>query len=746
MNTTPEPKSIGVLTSGGDAQGMNAAVRAVVRSALRQNANVYAIYEGYQGMVDGGDRIRLQSWDDVGSILHRGGTVVGTARCAAFRERAGRLCAARNLIRHGIDRLVVIGGDGSLSGANQFRQEWPELIEELRQNGEIDDQTAQRHPALMIAGLVGSIDNDMVGTDMTIGADSALHRIIEAIDAITSTAASHQRSFVIEVMGRHCGYLALMSAIAGGADYVLIPENPPAEGWEDQMCELLRKGRAAGRRDSIVVVAEGAQDRGGRPINCDYVRQVLEERLGEDTRVTILGHVQRGGTPSAFDRWMSTLLGYTAVEEVLSATPDSEPQLIGIRFNRVWRTPLMQCVEQTRAVARMIAEKNYAKAMELRGSSFTEMFEIFKAIAEASPRTVPPARPYRLAIIHAGGLAPGMNAAVRAAVRFGLDRGHTLLGVRGSFDGLIAGRIDELTWGDVEGWTASGGSELGTSRCIPTVERLYAVARALESQRIDGLLIVGGWVAYKAAHDLHCERDRYPAFKIPMICLPATIDNNLPGSELSIGADTAINAIVEALDRIKQSAMASRRCFVVETMGRYCGYLALMSGLAGGAERVYLHEEGVTLKDLQAEVERMVESFRGGRRLYLTIRNERANPQYTTDFMCALFEEEGRNLFDVRRAILGHIQQGGNPSPFDRIWATRLAARCISFLTEQLERGSTEGAFIGLVDGKVTAFPICRMTEMVDWTHRRPKEQWWLGLRPVVEAVALPATALPEAT
>jgi 6-phosphofructokinase 1 len=331
-------------------------------------------------------------------------------------------------------------------------------------------------------------------------------------------------------------------------------------------------------------------------------------------------------------------------------------------------------------------------------------------------------------------------------VRFGLDRGHTLLGVRGSFDGLIAGRIDELTWGDVEGWTASGGSELGTSRHIPTVEQLYAVARALENQRIDGLLIVGGWVAYKAAHHLYSERDRYPAFKIPMICLPATIDNNLPGSELSIGADTAINAIVEALDRIKQSAMAARRCFVVETMGRYCGYLALMSGLAGGAERVYLHEEGLTLKDLQAEVERMVESFRGGRRLYLTIRNERANPQYTTDFMCALFEEEGRNLFDVRRAILGHIQQGGNPSPFDRIWATRLAARCISFLTEQLERGSTEGAFIGLIDGKVTAIPISRMTEMVDWTYRRPKEQWWLGLRPVVQAMALPATALPEAT
>jgi 6-phosphofructokinase 1 len=744
MTSNNSSKRIGVLTSGGDAQGMNAAVRAVVRSALHQGAAVYAVYEGYQGMVDGGDRIRPQSWDDVGSILHRGGTIIGTARCAAFRERAGRLRAARNLIQHGIDRLVIIGGDGSLTGADTFRREWPGLVAELRQNGEIDEQTVQQHPALMIAGLVGSIDNDMVGTDMTIGADSALHRIVEAIDAITSTAASHQRSFIIEVMGRHCGYLALMSAIAGGTDYVLIPENPPPEGWEERMCERLRNGRAAGRRDSIVVVAEGAEDRAGKPISCDYVRQVLEERLGEDARVTILGHVQRGGTPSAFDRWMSTLLGYTAVEELLAATPDSEPQVIGIRYNRIHRAPLMQCVQQTRAVAKMIAEQNYARAMELRGGNFNEMFNIFKAMAEASPSvSTPVSRRCRLAIIHAGGLAPGMNPAVRAAVRFGLDRGHTLLGVRGGFDGLMAGRIDELTWGDVEGWTALGGSELGTSRHIPTVEQLYTVARAIENHRIEGLLIIGGWMAYKAAHHLHSERDRYPAFKIPMICLPATIDNNVPGSELSIGADTAINAIVEALDRIKQSAMASRRCFVVETMGRYCGYLALMSGLAGGAERVYLHEEGVTLKDLQAEVEHMVESFRGGRRLYLTIRNELANSHYTTDFMCALFEEEGRDLFDVRNAVLGHIQQGGNPSPYDRILATRLAAHCINFLAEQLDRSSADGAFMGLVEGKVTVFPFSRMADMVDWNYRRPKDQWWLELRPVVQAMAQPAAETP---
>jgi len=300
---------IGILTSGGDAQGMNAAVRAVVRSALSVGAEVYAIYEGYQGMIDGGDGIRKFGWDDVGSILNRGGTVIGTFRCKAMRERSGRLKAVQNLLEHGIDRLVVIGGDGSLTGLDVLRTEWTDLVAELVDTGRVSPEVAREHPSLMIAGLVGSIDNDLVGSDMTIGADTALHRIVDAIDDLTSTPASHQRSFVVEVMGRHCGYLALMAAVAGGADYVLIPERPPEDGWEDRMCAELKRGRQSGRRDSIVIVAEGATDRAGNRITSEYVRQVLEDKLGEDARVTILGHVQRGGRPSAYDRWASTWLG-----------------------------------------------------------------------------------------------------------------------------------------------------------------------------------------------------------------------------------------------------------------------------------------------------------------------------------------------------------------------------------------------------------------------------------------------------
>ena len=263
-----------------------------------------------------------------------------------------------------------------------------------------------------------------------------------------------------------------------------------------------------------------------------------------------------------------------------------------------------------------------------------------------------------------------------------------------------------------------GGSQLGVSRKVPSGSEWYTIARTLEEQRIEGLLVIGGWMAYEA--------------NLPVICLPATIDNNLPGSELSIGADTALNSIVEVLDKIKQSAVATRRCFVVEVMGGYCGYLALMSGLASGAERVYLNEEGVSLGDLETDLNNMIEEFQQGKRISLVIRNENANPLYTTNFMTALFEEEGKDLFDVRNAILGHMQQGGNPSPFDRIQATRLATRCVEFLTSEAEKHSSRGAFIGFQNGTIKVHSLEDLPRLIDAVHLRQKEQWWLDLRPLV--------------
>jgi len=738
---TPKvPIRIGLLTSGGDAQGMNAAVRSIVRSALNRAVEVYGIYEGYTGMVEGGERIRILSWDSVGGILHQGGTILGSSRCDAFRTRKGRRQAALNLILQGINHLIVIGGDGSLTGANIFRKEWPSLVEDLLKKELIDQTIAAKYPTLKIAGLVGSIDNDMHGTDMTIGADTALHRITEAIDAIASTAASHQRTFVIEVMGRNCGYLALMSALATGASWVLIPENPPTvDNWEERMCEILKAKRQAGRRDTIVVVSEGAIDKHGTPIKSEYVKNVLEERLGEATRLTILGHVQRGGAPSAFDRNLGTLLGYAAVDHILSADYGDQPQLIGIRGNRVTTSPLMNCIDKTHAVSDAIKANKYQDAMILRGGSFNEAYWTYLTTVRTIPHPPKPGQKrLRLAILHSGSPAPGMNTAARAAVRLGIDRGHIMLAIHNGFRGLATGEITEVGWLSVNGWASRGGAELGTNRYVPSGRDFYDIAKNIEEFQLDGILVIGGWTGYQGAYALLENRKNYPAFDIPIICMPATINNNLPGSELSVGADTALNNIVDAIDKIKQSAVAQNRCFVVEVMGRDCGYLALMSGMATGAERVYLNEEGVTLRDLQTDVENLIKGFKQGKRLGLMIRNENANRIYTINFMCALFEEEGGELFDVRQAILGHLQQGGDPSPFDRIQATRLATSCIEYLIDLSENASKKCAYTGLA-GKDYKFHILDdFPRTIDDSLLRPKDQWWMDLQQIAKIMAQP--------
>lgn len=244
QETPPAPlpgkkRRIGVMTSGGDAPGMNGAVRAIVRMSIAKGCEAYGIYEGYEGLVQGGDLIKQMYWEDVRGWLSEGGTLIGTARCKAFMERPGRLRAAKNLIMKGIDALIICGGDGSLTGADIFRDEWPGLIKELVESKKLTKEQAEPFKHLNIVGLVGSIDNDMSSTDATVGCYSSLGRICEAVDCIDATAFSHQRAFVIEVMGRHCGWLALMAGVSTGADFTFIPEKPPSENWESDMCTII---------------------------------------------------------------------------------------------------------------------------------------------------------------------------------------------------------------------------------------------------------------------------------------------------------------------------------------------------------------------------------------------------------------------------------------------------------------------------------------------------------------------------
>uniref|UniRef100_UPI003AADD77B ATP-dependent 6-phosphofructokinase, platelet type-like isoform X6 n=1 Tax=Centroberyx gerrardi TaxID=166262 RepID=UPI003AADD77B len=702
-NLTGTGKSIAVLTSGGDAQGMNAAVRAVVRMGIYVGAKVYFIHEGYQGMVDGGGNIKEATWESVSSMLQVGGTVIGSARCKEFRTHEGRLKAAHNLVQRGITNLCVIGGDGSLTGANLFREEWSGLLDELQQQGLIDEAAASSNSELHIVGMVGSIDNDFCGTDMTIGTDSALHRIIEVVDAIMTTAQSHQRTFVLEVMGRHCGYLALVSALACGADWVFIPEMPPEDGWEDNMCQKLSESRSRGSRLNIIIVAEGAMDRHGKPITSDSVKDLVVRCLGFDTRVTILGHVQRGGTPSAFDRIL------------------------------------------TQEVQKAMDEKKFDEAVRLRGGSFENNLSTYRLLSY----TAPPCRPqssFNVAVMNVGAPAAGMNAAVRSAVRVGITEGHKMFAVNDGFEGFYKGQIKEIKWGDVGGWTGQGGSLLGTKRTLPA-KHLDKIAEQMRIHNINALLVIGGFEAYLGILELSAARDKYSELCVPMVMVPATVSNNIPGSDLSIGADTALNAITDTCDRIKQSASGTkRRVFIIETMGGYCGYLASVGGLAAGADAVYIYEEPFDIRDLQSNVEHLTQKMKTSIQRGLVLRNESCNENFTTDFIYQLYSEEGRGVFDCRKNVLGHMQQGGAPSPFDRNFGTKIAAKAMQWITKTLKESYKGGkvfansedtaCLLGMRRRAMVFQPVSQLRDETDFVHRIPKEQWWLKLRPLMKILA----------
>uniref|UniRef100_W5MK89 ATP-dependent 6-phosphofructokinase n=1 Tax=Lepisosteus oculatus TaxID=7918 RepID=W5MK89_LEPOC len=739
-----EGKAIAVLTSGGDAQGMNAAVRAAVRVGIYCGAKVFFVHEGYQGLVDGGHNIRPATWESVSMMLQLGGTVIGSARCQDFRAREGRTKAACNLVKLGITNLCVIGGDGSLTGANQFRSEWSELLADLVKTGKITAEEARRSSHLNIVGMVGSIDNDFCGTDMTIGTDSALHRIMEVVDAITTTAQSHQRTFVLEVMGRHCGYLALVTALACGADWVFIPEMPPEDNWEDHLCRRLSETRGRGSRLNVIIVAEGAIDKNGKPITSECVKNLVVKRLGYDTRVTILGHVQRGGTPSAFDRILGSRMGVESVMALLEATPDTPACVVSLSGNQAVRLPLMECVQVTKDVTRAMAEGRFEDAIKLRGRSFENNWNTYKLLAHIRP---PEGKSnFNIAIMNVGAPSAGMNAAVRSAVRIGIIQGHHMLAVHDGFEGLATGQIEPIGWGGVGGWTGKGGSNLGTKRVLPG-KTLEEISLNIAKFNIHALVIIGGFEAFSGGLELVSGREKYEELCIPLVIIPATVSNNVPGSDFSIGADTALNTITNTCDRIKQSAAGTkRRVFLVETMGGYCGYLATMAGLAAGADAAYIFEDPFTIHDLETNVEHLVQKMKTTVKRGLILRNEKCNSNYTTDFIFNLYSEEGKGTFDCRKNVLGHMQQGGTPTPFDRNFGTKLGARSVLWLTDKLKECYRHGrvfantpdsaCVLGMRKRALLFQPLAELKEQTDFEHRIPKEQWWLKLRPILKILA----------
>lgn len=750
-------KRIAVMTSGGDAPGMNAAVRAVVRAAIYRGCEAFAIMEGYEGLLRGGDYIKEMSWDDVRGYLAIGGTNIGTARCMGFKERSGRRIAAKNMILNGIDALIVCGGDGSLTGADKFREEWPSLLKELVEMGELTEEQVKPHEHLYICGLVGSIDNDMASTNITIGAYSSLERICEAVDYIDATAKSHSRAFVIEVMGRHCGWLALMAGIATGADYIFIPEQPPTpEEWKARMCKVVSRHRANGKRKTIVIVAEGAINTNLEPITSEQVKNVLVE-LGLDTRITTLGHVQRGGSAVAFDRFLATVQGVDAVDAVLSATPETPSPMIGIVEQKIVRRNLVEAVAATQEVAKAISNKEFDRAMSLRDTEFAENYENFLTINYADRETAkkPADKALNIAVINIGAPAGGMNAAIRAVAAYCFSRGHQPYAIHNGWTGLARHEsVRPLDWLDVESWMIRGGCETGTNRNLPDTD-IGMIAYYFQKYKFDGLIIIGGFEAFVSLQQLEEARESYPAFRIPMICIPATISNNVPGSEYSLGADTCLNSLVMYCDAIKQSASASRRrVFVVEVQGGNSGYVASYAGLVTGAQAVYLPEDGISLRQLESDIDNLKEAFdkdggmtRAGK---LILRNEMSSSTLSTEIIANIIRDEAKGRFDARTAIPGHVQQGGNPSPMDRVRATRYAIKACEFIEAQTElyekrrnkphstlseklalqnEERKSAAVLGVRSSKVVFSPVDQLWAYeTEHGQRRPKKDHWKQL------------------
>jgi 6-phosphofructokinase 1 len=302
-------KRIAVLTSGGDSPGMNAAVRAVVRKAIYHDCKVFGVYRGYAGMMEGD--IKELNLGSVGDIIHRGGTMLHTARSEDFKTKEGQLKAVEHLKKHEIEGVVVIGGDGSYRGAQKLAEHGVATI-----------------------GAPGTIDNDIPGTDFTIGFDTSLNTIIHAIDKIRDTASSHERTYVIEVMGRHAGDLALWSGLAAGAETIMLPE---VEHNMEEIIDRLKRGAKRGKKHSIIVVAEGV----GSGVE---IGESIQKQLNIETRVTVLGHIQRGGSPTGFDRVLASRLGAHAVDLLLEgksglAVGIEKNVLVSTSFDEIFSKP-----------------------------------------------------------------------------------------------------------------------------------------------------------------------------------------------------------------------------------------------------------------------------------------------------------------------------------------------------------------------------------------------------------------------
>jgi 6-phosphofructokinase 1 len=695
-----EKRIVVIFTSGGDAPGMNPALRAAVRCWLAQGSeyDVMAARNGFTGLVKN-DLVNLNH-EDVAGLLPRGGTVIGAGRCENLKipksiERK-RVKDTLKRLEKKLAGVIVIGGEGSFQGMQSVLQ----------------DECQVR-----AVGIPATIDNDIWDTDFSLGVDTALNTAVEIIDKIRDTAAAFRRAFVVEIMGRDCGYLSLATAIATESEAFFLPEDEPGFGSLGRMQKNLNDLYNHNALDSVVIVSEGSK------LKLSTIQNIFRTYTKWDVRSVIPGYAQRGGSPSALDRILGSRFAWKAAAELKDKGQNSQAKIVTLKGTKV---------ELTDRVDEVI--KKSGKDARMKDLRFRKLIKLQRALS-----TYHDPLPYNdnvgnsLLIIH-GPDAPGINAAIRAYTRVAMIgpkhssfTGFRTFAVRRGFEGLADKKFNmrdfvELDWQKTTGFSYSGGVpvHLAQRRNIEPIHTSSknwlggspiskGVVNDIEgniekfqeqmkgrgnSCKITNLAIIGGRDAIQCIEDI-----KKAGFSLPIIFIPASIDNDIPLTDFSIGFDTAQNNAVKEIDKIKETAVAEGRVFIIETMGGLSGCLPLSIGLATGAEHIFIPEffkHPPTLRDMEEIGETI-----GGR-----FKQENSFPRKThailifhesiikqlggIDAVTNFFTQKGARstpFFEVRPTVLGYAQRGGSPSAFDRILATCLGVEAAYSLRDIVGKG-----------------------------------------------------------
>lgn len=645
-----KPLTIGVLTSGGDAPGMNAAVRAVVRTAISDGMIVKGIRRGFSGLID--DDIIDLNGRSVADIIQKGGTFLYTARCPEMITSEGQDLAAETCRKHGIDALVVIGGDGSFRGC-----------------------LALKDRGINVIGIPGTIDLDIACTEYTIGFDTAVNTAMEAIDKIRDTSTSRERCSIIEVMGRHAGYIALWCGIANGAEAVLSTELYDFE--EQKLINDIQTKRKNGRKHYIIINAEGIGD------SADMAKRI-EYATGMPTSATILGYLQRGGSPTCKDRVYASAFGAKAVDILYRG---GKNRVVAYKNGAFVDYDMDEALSMKKTLDPFLVDmlgrltrKGDSRAMKTEGMLPVEN-ESF------SRKTI--------GVLTSGIDAPGMNAAIRAVVRSAIGCNMKVIGFHRGYAGLVEKDYIEMSNKTMSETVQKGGTLLLASDCPEFMEeegQLKAI-ETLKELKIDVLVIIGGNGTMRGGIDL-IKRG------IKVVGIPATIDLDVACTEYTIGFDTAINTAMEAIDKIRDTSQSHERCSVIEVAGRRSGHNALWCGIATGAEEI-ITKEYYDYNE-QRIISEIINKKKLGKRLHLIVNSESVGKSNSL----AKNIEFATGL-ETRATILGNLQSGGTPSCQDRVFASALGGKAIELIAQGFYN-----RIVAFVHGEFTDFDIEEAMQM----------------------------------